>query len=206
MPSLVKDLLFRNFKGLEFDGSNDSMRSSANSDWDVDTSDFILALCLNSNGSKDRKEVVVSKDDNAKFAVEVDWSGTNKHLIFNMNSTAMTAGGGASAFIVLCGRSAGKQFVRIRGEETIAESADTSDLTVNAKPRLAGWGGLGLSHMYTGSIYEVVFINNALNVVLDMESWIKPKLEGYLAWKYGLVSHLVNGHRYKERPPRVGGS
>jgi hypothetical protein len=55
-------------------------------------------------------------------------------------------------------------------------------------------GGSGLQ----GSISEFVLLANEAN---DTD---RQKLEGYLAWKWGLVANLPSNHPYKTMPPHPG--
>jgi len=50
---------------------------------------------------------------------------------------------------------------------------------------------------YQGEISEIVFVNGA--IATDD----RQKLEGYLAWKWGLEGNLPAGHPYKSAPPTV---
>jgi hypothetical protein len=49
-----------------------------------------------------------------------------------------------------------------------------------------------------GFVGEVVYTNTALSTA-DRE-----RLEGYLAWKWGLVANLPAAHPFKNRPPLIG--
>lgn len=49
----------------------------------------------------------------------------------------------------------------------------------------------------TGDIAEFVLVNGAV------DTSIRQKIEGYLAWKWGLQANLPVGHPYKNSPPTV---
>lgn len=51
------------------------------------------------------------------------------------------------------------------------------------------------SNGFEGKICEVIICDDALSVSL------REKIEGYLAWKYDLVSNLPVSHSYKNSPP-----
>jgi hypothetical protein len=53
-------------------------------------------------------------------------------------------------------------------------------------------------HPLNGYISEIVFITNSSLSTTD-----RQRLEGYLAWKWGLVANLPSGHPYKNSPPTV---
>jgi hypothetical protein len=53
----------------------------------------------------------------------------------------------------------------------------------------------GISNPFDGTIGEIVFIQSAVSLSN------RQKLEGYLAWKWGLQANLPAGHPYKNAPP-----
>ena len=53
----------------------------------------------------------------------------------------------------------------------------------------------GTTSVYKGEISEIVFVSGAI-AAAD-----RQKLEGYLAWKWGLEANLPAGHPYKSTPP-----
>jgi hypothetical protein len=77
-------------------------------------------------------------------------------------------------------------------------SSNTYNTAVlNATPSTSleiGAGGSGVFPL-SGNIAEVVIISGALS------SGNRQLTEGYLAWKWGLVSGLAAGHPYKNSPP-----
>ena len=71
-------------------------------------------------------------------------------------------------------------------------------------PQVAGDINLGNSQVnedatsfFDGKIAEAIFIN--ANTTLEN----RLNLEGYLAWKWGLVDHLSASHTYKNAPPTI---
>lgn len=58
--------------------------------------------------------------------------------------------------------------------------------------------GLGEFNSLNGQIGEFVLVQQDSMTTLD-----KQKLEGYMAWKWGLVSDLPGGHPYKSAAPTV---
>jgi len=55
----------------------------------------------------------------------------------------------------------------------------------------------GASNYFDGAIGEIVFIQSTVSLSN------RQKLEGYLAWKWGLQANLPVGHPYKNSPPTV---
>lgn len=58
----------------------------------------------------------------------------------------------------------------------------------------------GASVQSDGDLHEFIIYNN---VTADEVS--RQKVEGYLAWKWGLRQQLTAGHPYINRPPTIGG-
>jgi len=58
-----------------------------------------------------------------------------------------------------------------------------------------GFIALGINTYYTGVMYEILFYNSFLTTVQ------RQNVEGYLAWKWGLVGNLPNNHPFKRCPP-----
>lgn len=56
--------------------------------------------------------------------------------------------------------------------------------------------GIGGENFYNGQVAEVVFANAP-------SAADRQKVEGYLAWKWGLEANLPAGHPYKATPPLV---
>lgn len=55
---------------------------------------------------------------------------------------------------------------------------------------------IGTSEYFSGTIAEIVLFYTANDDVT------RQRMEGYLAWKWGLESSLPNNHPYKNSPPR----
>ena len=108
----------------------------------------------------------------------------------------------------------------------------TSEIYPKLSPYIAGWGyettgfreeknGLSLLYpitmLYSGTVPAVTFGRDTdsatsyfggyfaeIIVINDYTTGGGTKLEGYLAWKWGLVGSLPVTHPYKLRPPKVG--
>jgi hypothetical protein len=73
----------------------------------------------------------------------------------------------------------------------------------HASVPIQGWGGAGSygAHTYGqawGWVYEIVF------VPYNASDDTRQKLEGYVAWKWGLQGLLPSGHPYKAAAPTTG--
>lgn len=72
---------------------------------------------------------------------------------------------------------------------------DNGNATPQGTLNCNGFDPVGNEEMATGDIAEVLYFN----VALDQSD--RQKVEGYLAWKWGLEGDLPAGHPYKAAPP-----
>lgn len=210
MPTFLRNTSHRNFNGLKFDGINDEMRGSSGAMWNVGTSNFLCYVAFLQTDS-DEKQPVVAKNAKGSFVLECDWTGSGD-AVYNMADTeqAVRLNRGADGFqIIGFGRGAGaptaqKQWLRSYNlsAETIAASADTTDLDHAQKPGIGDAVGLSFSDEFDGVVYEIIFVNDELGVGTNINDGTKDKIEGYLAWKYNVQGNLYSGHPYENNPPR----
>ena len=209
MPTFSKDTDFRNFEGLNFDGTDDVMRGKNNSDWNVGSENFLCYVAFLQTDSSE-KQPVVAKNDKSKFLLECDWTGDG-NAVYNManNEEIVRLNRGADGFqIIGFGRGAGsptvqKQWVRSYNfaTETIATSAVTTDLDSIQKPGIGDAVPVGFTDEFDGIIYEIIFVNDDKGAGTDINDSTKEKIEGYLAWKYNVQGNLYSGHAYENEPP-----
>ena len=57
-------------------------------------------------------------------------------------------------------------------------------------------GGTNTTKLFNGTMCEVVLYDR-----FHFETLYMRQLEGYLAWKWGMIDRLSNAHPYKNRPP-----
>ncbi len=77
-----------------------------------------------------------------------------------------------------------------QGSPAVTIPADTALFNI-------GSHASGASNYFDGAIGEIVFIQSTVSLSN------RQKLEGYLAWKWGLQANLPVGHPYKNSPPTV---
>ena len=85
---------------------------------------------------------------------------------------------------------------RYNGSQSFTEAGPPSPDPQNS----TAWGSLGCSapvygNWYTGTMYEFFIYNASLTTSQSQQ------VEGYLAWKWGLVANLPATHPYKSFPP-----
>ena len=79
---------------------------------------------------------------------------------------------------------------------TTAPAAEQSVGTLFSNMHMYRIGSIGNTARFTGNFGEIVSYSN---YYYDLTESLL--IEGYLAWKWGLVAQLSNGHPYKLRPP-----
>lgn len=77
-----------------------------------------------------------------------------------------------------------------------ASTSNTNTLTLNASLRIGGFLS-GNSRHFNGAFAEIIIVSNATAIV-------RQRIEGYLAWKWGLASSLDASHPFYNRPPLIG--
>ena len=78
----------------------------------------------------------------------------------------------------------------------LLQSQSFSPIAIDGTIGLFGHA-FGSSYVSAGDIFEIVFVKGAI------DSASREKVEGYLAWKWGLDSNLDSGHTYKSAAPEV---
>jgi len=63
---------------------------------------------------------------------------------------------------------------------------------------IGAFGGVSSLNRLVGAFAEIVFLTGTTN---DID---RQKMEGYLAWKWGLQGQLPAGHPYKDAAPKEG--
>jgi hypothetical protein len=84
----------------------------------------------------------------------------------------------------------------------------TSLLSTSATPRLASYPGPQLGKRYTGgaTAHHDIDINEIVAFAPAITGLDLQKIEGYLAWKWGLQDSLPSGHTYKSAAPTISGT
>jgi hypothetical protein len=94
------------------------------------------------------------------------------------------------AIISVVGSGAPTYSVSMYGNGTV-NTTFTGD---SSSPMSVSMGfSIGALAGFIGNIYDVIMYNTALSTLQ------RQQVEGYLAWKWGLVSSLPNGHPYKQQ-------
>lgn len=171
---------------LTFDGSNDFL----NANLSLSTGTFVIVgkLAVNT-GILYYPLGFQSGATTGYFA-----GGTNQNQksgLFN-GSVILTAPQTVSLntpFIGAGGFSASGMLVSFNGN-----APQTNLATFSMNTLIIGTRG-NFSFYFNGEICEVVFTNTTLSTA------DRQRLEGYLAWKWGLVANLPSGHPYKNSPP-----
>ena len=151
-------------------------RPLANSDW--------RTMLLSSDGGTTENTVLLENATGRMGAYQLDFR---------------PAGG-----LVWADNADGLCYAQVSNTGPITISRDGGALTstgiAHAALPMQGWGGAGSygAHIYGqawGWAYEIIFVS--YNSPADT----RQKLEGYVAWKWGLQANLPSGHPYKGAPP-----
>lgn len=140
--------------------------------------------------------------NNRRAGVHPHWAGLAYFDLGNVTGSRMSAAtpfGDTADFYIMCARRAGLADgqVWVNGTSILTNTAmDTpSALAANAIFRIGG--APNGADYYQGKFAEILIYNVALTTTE------REKVEGYLAFKYGLQANLPVGHTYKTAVPIV---
>lgn len=179
---------------IDFDGADDWLVTSGYIPANTSAGDLCAFIVANSTGSADRALLSTRALANNGFTLRTN--STTQTAYFHAGATptlTRTISAGANIF----------QFVRdalsVRlGENgSIGSASSLSNYTVSGQNLTIGAdSGAGFSR-FDGPVCEVVLLES-----LPTDS-VREKVEGYLAWKWGLEGRLPALHPYKSAPPTV---
>jgi hypothetical protein len=214
---LINDPLsnHNNFNGVVFDGANDNLyNSSYGSDYNASASDdFGLFLVLRTSNDANNVQFplqMASSGANGSLGISLDTtsSATTLNVITraggsNTTETYLTAFSHREVQVFFIGRVDGAQTVRVNGNAKTAASAVTwQDIAPAGTDSVIGetYSGSTASDFFSGDFFEFIFLAETSS---DQVKNDYQKIEGYLAYKYNLVSTLPNSHPYKNEAPRA---
>lgn len=200
---------------LDFDGTTDRYLVDGSSDWSTSTDDWFCCIMLHGppNDTDDIQHVIKK---GTRLSLQLDWSGSNKDVIFNWGDGASTGSltevGGAQTSSTLpsihtFGRSSGRMFLRtLKGDGTLLEQTTTrfaGSMNQTYKPRIGYNSPIGTAKHYDGEFVELIFCNDTLTVSTNATEANAHAVEGYLAHKYGVAKDILpTDHTYYTQPPR----
>jgi hypothetical protein len=95
----------------------------------------------------------------------------------------------------VAGGAAGTSILYANGAQTAVSSGTGPTLSGTSQYMVGAYSSSGgTQELFQGVINEIVLFN----VILTTAQ--RQQVEGYLAWKWGLISSLPNGHPYKQPP------
>jgi hypothetical protein len=100
------------------------------------------------------------------------------------------------AFLFAFTYTPGSRIISVNGTVG-ASDAYATNLTAALGERIGTWAGAGTGNSFSGFIGEIL-VYNAVPTTTSRQS-----VEGYLAWKWGLVSSLPSNHPYKTSVPGI---
>lgn len=108
------------------------------------------------------------------------------------NTVAVTAGSWYTLGIIVSGTS---HTFRLDGSSTTSTLASTPAFNINTMTLGHNAGELSFAVAWNSLIGEIVVCNT------NLSTSNRDKIEGYLAWRWGLQGSLAAGHAYKNFPP-----
>lgn len=150
-------------------------------------------------------QILIDNNHNGNPAQGFVWQDrpdlTNKpltaaHLPIVTNGAEDTAQTGDGTWKIISTRfiSGGNDFLYVNGG---AERSNSNGGTFNLQSTLRLGGGVINTRSFDGEMAELVITS------ADLSTTDRERLEGYLAWKWGLEANLPSGHPFKNTPPTV---
>lgn len=183
---------------VRFDGTNDNLSYGDVDDLDVGTGDFFLAFVIEPSAIGSNMTIFSKNSAAAGQLFRVQSAGKLQLYVagtgsFALGTTVLSAG---TAYVTIAERTSGTAQIWLNGtsEDTDANSNSVS----NANPCILGGQSSGTTNTWQGDIAEVVAGGSSISTD------DRQKLEGYLAWRYGLEGSLPVSHPYKSAAPTTG--
>lgn len=110
------------------------------------------------------------------------------------NSTLIENSSTGTLNIIIAVISSGSQTIFKNGTQ---QSSNTQSLSGSSSSTLTIGSALGVQQFYQGSLGEMIVYSSALSTTS------RQQIEGYLAWKWGLVGLLPSNHPYKTVSPSI---
>lgn len=186
-PSVTAAIL-NGYRGLDFDGINDWMQWPGIS---ASSTDRTVMAVVDVDSLSQIRTIL---GGNQTGAVTFRFPATDGTLqltcpfVADIDTTTATVAINTPAIV-------GFTLGPSSGEEYINGTVET--FTHAVTPTAARTAHLGISiltEIFDGVIYEIA-------VCSTLTAAERARLDGYLAWKYGLTANLPAGHPYKSRPP-----
>lgn len=184
--------------GVSFDGSDDVLQFSSTTGLPSGDSDGFLCAVGYSNASGFRymvsygdtgtttngsRSAAVNSSGNAAFVVFGTSNDVNSNVSWNGSDRVFVAQGGS-----------GQLSLTIDGQ---LSPQTVSTTLVTTSPGAAMLGAYSGGNSYWSGVLQEALIGNR-----KLTTGERQKMEGYLAWRWGLVSQLPSGHPYKTIRPR----
>lgn len=207
---------------LTFDGINSTMQAGDTTTWrflhngskytiigvwrpgtaTTPGTQFMTALTTSNNSGSGNVGQYFAFGDSFGFRYNVTSGGSGGAFVSISRAYTGVVGSFGNATIVAlqvdpANATAGNRvFASVNGGSLIGGNSQTGSVTTaNSNTPLAIGGGTA-TFRYLGGMSEILIVDG--DATSDLS-----RLQGYLAWKWGLVANLPSGHPYKNSPPIV---
>ena len=203
----IGNRLINGLNSIEFDGVNsflDIDNSSIGNVINGTDKDFIVfAVCKSDLINKTSYICNINVDNStADSSVRIGLNATGKFWSVYRDSNSLTdivpllGSQTTNVSLISCGND-GSNLNNILNGGSISNSNPNPLGSFSGADRLTLGQGFSNSERWDGLLGELVIINNYTSLE------IRQKMEGYLAWKWGLEASLPADHPFKTSPPMV---
>lgn len=185
---------------LAFDAS-DQLNSGDSSYWNRSSMNLLVATVLVNNGGTNFRAFIGARNSDATLSFP-DHATTAGGFRLNSRATPSAdnfggVGDSSSNSVFSTQITSTTMVMRDNGGEVYSQAfATATPSAITDSPLYIGGRGTGGSTYFHGLIGEIVIIKDGTTSLDTLK-----KLEGYLAWKWGLESQLDASHPYKNYAP-----
>ena len=175
-------------KGLRFDGVDDTLK----------TASFVLSQPFS------RVSVLAKRNASATAQHYLNTTtGTPNTALFN-NSAAGTVSMAAGTVAPTVNFANGKTSIFVEQFNGASSTLWQDGVGTTGNPGANGLDGVTIASSGAGAGFAQIDVFAVLVIPAILGGWDRQRLEGWLAWQYGLAANLPAGHPFRNKPPLNG--
>jgi hypothetical protein len=190
-------------KGVEFDGTDDALIHSYAASLNPATLSVFVVIDVDDSASGYRSPITSRGDNDGNGTVDAGWN-IYKHNNYYESWTRVgnkwytdTWSQTTTDKVMLGWTESATRTMYFNGTQTDSQSSKMTQNTVG--PCYVGAGATEAYppqyFFFKGLIHEIILVSGVVSTDT------RQRIEGYLAWKWGLDSQLPSGHPYEDNPP-----
>ena len=179
---------------LTFDGSSDNLSVATG----FTLSSFAcFVVCEPSAKSNSYIYLISPSSTNFQLSIVSNYAAPGNYEFYQVAGAGrqVISGSGTGQNIAYYERSGSAVTPRFNGGSPLAAATVNGADTIVSSHRVGAFLEAGFTEYYQGNICELLLLGSIPVAA------IRQRIEGYLAWKWGLTANLPANHPYKVNPP-----